>query len=184
MSRDWANYRAVHQCYDPRLSAATTKLILFARDAALLAIRGTSPRILMCQGDLELAELAAFEASVDRQSWPLAVLQDSGCAAKQLAHHNFYDLEDGVQATFSQITTYDMGVVQRWLLTAVANGDSIELTAGLVLDDFDELPARIQAHFPGGRDGPPLSLKLPRWDFIDAYERAMRYIHGIADEDE
>ncbi|MCB9753001.1 MAG: hypothetical protein H6713_23855 [Myxococcales bacterium] len=165
------------------------KLILFTSNYVLLAVRGEDPCVVLCQDDVELdTELAAFHLareSGQRRAWPFAVLQDSGSWAKTLERHDLSALEDDVETSFSQYTSYDMGVVQKWEITVTARGDALELVAGLVIDNYDDIPARAQAHYPGGRDGEPLRVKLPRWAFLDAYDRALRYIRGEEqDEDD
>lgn len=160
---------------------AGIKLILFDDEFALLAVRGEESCVVLCQGDVELgADLDDFQiarGSGQLRRWPLAVLQDSGCSAKTLTQHDLYAIEEGVEASFSQHTSYDMGVVQRWELRVTGRGDTLELWAGLVIENFDELPQRAQAHYPGGR-AEALAVTLPRWSFLDAYERALAYILG------
>ncbi len=164
--------------------SSNTKLFLFANNRALIAIRGADSRVILCQDDFSFDELAEFQSGTSRSCWPLVVLQDSGCSCEMLAHHDFSTVADGVQAIFSQYTSYDMGVVQKWEIAATGRGDKIELAVGLVIENFDDIPARAQAHYPNGRDGPPLTVTLPLWEFVDAYDRALQYVRGEEDEED
>jgi hypothetical protein len=165
------------------------KLILFDCDRALLALREDDggPIVALCQGDLELNEdIQTFLDSQDsgwKSTFPIAVIQSSGSWAKTLKAHEFYTIEEGAETVFEQYTSYDMGVIQKWEIKATGRGDLLDLAVGLVIENYDDIHPTHQAHFPNGRDGPPLELTLPRWRFIDAYERAINYLRDEEKDD-
>ena len=156
------------------------KLLLFDSNYALIVFRkkGLGPLIALCQGSLDLVEdIQNFlKSSGDSYNhFPLATLQRGDSYwAKSLTKHDFYAIEENIETLFAQYISYDQGVVQKWEIRVTGRGDLLYLAVGLVIENFKEL--HLQAHYPNGRDGPPLEFTLPRWRFIQAYEEALDYL--------
>ena len=155
------------------------RLIFFDCDYALLVFHeeGFGPLIALCQDDLDLYEdIQDFrESGGDWRHFPIATLQrGDNYWAKSLTKHEFYSIEENVETIFEQHICFEQGIVSKWEIRATGRGDLIYLSVGEVVENFKEW--NLQNHDSDGQEVSPREFVLPRWSFIDAYERALVYL--------